>query len=205
MKIRNLKIRKLKIQNLKIQNSKIWNLKIRIWKFRVWIFGIRKLGIWKLGILYLGIWTFGIWKFRIQKFGIWKFRIWKFGIEHWKVKGLFFGLGSGSKTFLGPSYVDNQLWFYKYSPNFLFSIWPHFGPLLHFFCPFGAIFWSFGATLESGSGPKTFLEPTYVVNQLWFWKYSTIFLLLLRPNLGPFLGYFWSWGQVQKYFWDLLT
>ena len=39
-------------------------------------------------------------------------------IKKWK--GLFFGLGSGSKTFLRPTYVDNQLWFWKNSLNFLF-------------------------------------------------------------------------------------
>ena len=33
--------------------------------------------------------------------------------------GALFGV-SGSKSFLGPTYVDNQLWFWRYSPNFLF-------------------------------------------------------------------------------------
>ena len=112
------------------------------------------------------------------------------------MKGLLFQLGSGSKTFLGPTYVDNQLWFWKYNPNFLFKIWPQFWPLLQFFFgPFGAIFvvpW--GLFLQSGSGSKTFLEHTYVVNHLCFWKYSPIFLLLLRPNLGPFLPFLGLWG-----------
>ena len=36
---------------------------------------------------------------------------------------------------------------------------------------------------------KRFFEPTFLDNQLWFWKYSPIFLLLLRPNLGPFLPF----------------
>ena len=32
--------------------------------------------------------------------------------------GLFLGLESGSKTFSGPFYTDNQLWFWKQSPIF---------------------------------------------------------------------------------------
>ena len=31
-----------------------------------------------------------------------------------------------------------------------------------------------------------FLGPSNLEHQLWFWKYSRIFLLLLRPNLGLF-------------------
>ena len=73
-----------------------------------------------------------------------------------------------------------------------------FGHILGLFCtflgPLGLFFGPLGLFLESGSGSKTFLEPTYVVNQLWFWKYSPIFLLLLRPNLGPFLPFLGLWG-----------
>ena len=52
--------------------------------------------------------------------------------------GLFLGLRSGSKTFLGPTYVDSQLWFLKYSPIFLFLIRPDLG-LFPLFRPFGPI------------------------------------------------------------------
>merc|ERR1712215_205345 len=61
--------------------------------------------------------------------------------------GLFFGLGSGSKTFLEPTNVDYQFFFRKYSPVFFFLfsqilghfafVWP-FGVIL--FGPLGAIF-----------------------------------------------------------------
>ena len=44
----------------------------------------------------------------------------EYKISELKSERAFFGLGAGSKTFLGPTYVDNQLWFWKYSPNFLF-------------------------------------------------------------------------------------
>ena len=107
------------------------------------------------------------------------------------MKGLFFGLGSDSKTFLGPTYVDNQLWFWKYSPNFLFFLdlfCTFLGPLRLFFGPLGLLFW------VGGSGSKTFLLPTYEVNQLWFGKNSPNFLLLLWPNLGPFLPFLGLWG-----------
>ena len=154
--------------------------------------------------------------------------------------GLFLGSGSGSKTFLGPTYVDNQLWFWKYSSIFLFLIRPNFGPLLHFFglsglsfWPFRAIFgvgvwfknifgtnicrqsslvleiqlylfvfdsvkfWSFfvlfgpfGTIFGLGSGSKTFLRLAYIDNQLWFWKYSHIFLFLSQPHSGSFYVFF---------------
>ena len=113
----------------------------------------------------------------------------------WAFGGYFFGLGSDSKNLLLPTYIDNQLWFWKYSHIFLFSIWPHLGPFLHFFGPFGAIFFGpLGLIVWLGSGSKTFLEPTYVDNQLWFWKVSLIFSFLIWSNLGPFLNYFWAFG-----------
>ena len=52
----------------------------------------------------------------------------------------------------------------------------NFWPLLPFFGPFGAILGPWELLLGSVSGSKTFLEPTYVDNQFWFWKYSLIFL-----------------------------
>ena len=38
-----------------------------------------------------------------------------------------------------------------------------------------------------GSGSKASFGPTNVDYQLWFWKYSNIFLFLLRPHLGSTL------------------
>ena len=74
-----------------------------------------------------------------------------------------------------------------------------------FFGPLGLSFWPFWANLWVGVRFKTFLEPTYVDNQLWFWKVSLIFSFLIWSNLGPFLNYFWAfrgyflgWGQIQK-------
>ena len=93
-----------------------------------------------------------------------------------------------------------------------------FGASLALFWPFRAIlFGTLGLSMGLGSCSKTLLEPNYVDNQLWFWKYSPIFLFLIWPHLGPLalfwalwgyflvlLGYFWSRGQVQKHFWNLL-
>ena len=164
----------------------------------------------------------------------------------WALRGYFFGplglivwLGSGSKTFLEPTYVDNQLWFWKVSLIFSFLIWSNLGPFWTFwafrgfflagirfkkfiatylyrqptlvlevqpylfvfnlatFGAFFALFWALrgyffgplGLIVWLGSGSKTFLEPTYVENQLWFWKYSPIFLFIIWPNLGPFLHF----------------
>ena len=41
--------------------------------------------------------------------------------------GLFLVKGSVSKKSLGPNFVDNKLWFWKYSSNFLFFILATFG------------------------------------------------------------------------------
>ena len=161
--------------------------------------------------------------------------------------------GSGSKTFFETTNVDNQLWFWKYSPIFLFSIQPNLGPFLHFlgllglffgvvvsfkilfgtylcrkstlvlkvkpylffnmatfeafFCTFlilwGYLFGHLGLFLGSGPGSKIYLEPTYVHQQLWFWKYHPIFSFLIRPNLGPFCpfsGLFLGLGSSSKTF-----
>ena len=96
---------------------------------------------------------------------------------------LLLGLISGSKTFLGPSNVNNQLWFCKYSPIFLFLIRPHFGPLLHL---------SFGDIIGVGIRfKKTCLGPTNGDYQCQFWKCSLICLFLIRLNYGLFCT-FWT-------------
>ena len=69
--------------------------------------------------------------------------------------GLFWGLRSGSKTFLEPTYVVNQLWFLKYNHIFFLLLWPFLGPFL----PFLGL-WGLFLGLRSGS--KTFLGPTYI-------------------------------------------
>ena len=116
-----------------------------------------------------------------------------------------FGVGVRlQKTFLGLTYVDNQLCFFKYSSTCLFLVQQHFGPLLHFSGPLGLSFWPFWANLWVGVRFKIFLEPTYVDNQLWFWKVSLIFSFLIWSNLGPFWtfrafrGYFLGSDQIQK-------
>ena len=64
--------------------------------------------------------------------------------------GAFFWVRVRLKHFLKPTYVHNQLSFWKYSPISLFLIWPHLGPLALFWA-FGAIFWSFGAIFGVGT------------------------------------------------------
>ena len=53
----------------------------------------------------------------------------KFGVllQFLSPSGLFLVKGSGSKKSLGPNFVDNKLWFWKYSSNFLFFILATFG------------------------------------------------------------------------------
>ena len=99
------------------------------------------------------------------------------------------------KQFLEPTYVFNQLWFWKYSPIFLFLTWPHLGPLLHFFGPircyfFVALWGYFGL----GSASKTYLcrqsilvlevqSYLFVFDSAKFWAYLH-FLGFLGLSLG---------------------
>ena len=86
-----------------------------------------------------------------------------------------------------------------------------------FFWPFGAIFWLYGAIFGVGVRFKNIFGTSYVVNQLWFWKYSPIFFCFYWSHLGPLLhfffassglfylallGYLWGQGHVQKHFWN---
>ena len=88
----------------------------------------------------------------------------------WALRGYFFGGPLG--LFCGRGQVQKHFWnLPKLTINF------GFGRQLFLFVFNSAKFWAsfalflgpLGLFLESGSGSKTFLEPTYVVNQLWFW------------------------------------
>ena len=119
--------------------------------------------------------------------------------------GLLLGFGSGSKTFLGPTYVDNQLWFWKQNPIFLFFIWPHLGNFCTFFWPFGTIFlalWSYFWGRDQIQ--KQFLKPTcsqlilvlevqpylFVFNSAKFRAFFALLVLFLGLGSGSktFLG-----------------
>ena len=106
--------------------------------------------------------------------------------------GLFVGLGSGPKTFLGLTCVDNQYCFWKYSAIFLFLILQYLGGLLHFFLAlWGYLFGPLEPTFGSGSGPTFFWESINVDYQFLFWKHCPIFLFFSLSNLGPFFS-FWA-------------
>ena len=93
--------------------------------------------------------------------------------------GLFLGLGS-VKTFLRLTNVDYQFFVLEVRPYpFVFNL-----TTFEAFCTFGTL----GAILGLDSGIKTFLGPTYVDYQLWFWRYSPIFLFLIQLHLGSFLS-----------------
>ena len=122
----------------------------------------------------------------------------------WAFWGYFWGQGSGSKTFLRPAYIDNQLCFGSTAICCVFILTTFGASFAPFWALQGYIFGPLGLLLWSGS--KTFFKPTYVDNQLQFWKYCPIFSFSIRPNLGPiwtfsaFRGFFWVQGQVQKLF-----
>ena len=62
-----------------------------------------------------------------------------------------------------------------------------FGAFLHFLDTSGLVLGFFG----SGSGSKTFLEPTNVNYKFLFVKGNPVFLFLIKPNLGLFCT-FWA-------------
>ena len=121
------------------------------------------------------------------------FNLVKFGAflnYFWAFRGYFLGWGQIQKIYCYLPKLTTNFGFGCTAISFCFQfgrIWGLFctflGPSgLFFFGPLGLIVWL-------GSGSKTFLEPTYVENQLWFWKYSPIFLFIIWPNLGPFLHF----------------
>ena len=76
--------------------------------------------------------------------------------------GLFLGLRSGSNTFLEPTNVDYQFLFWKYSPIFLFSIWPNFGPFCNFLGPSG-LFLGLGFRLKNFFGTCLHRLTTFIL------------------------------------------
>ena len=121
-----------------------------------------------------------------------------------------FGVGFSFKNFFETCLYRQSTLVLEVQPYLSFFIWPHLWLPLHFFGPFVAISLALrgplGLYLWSGSGWKTFFEPTYVDNQLWFWNCSPIFMFLIWPNLGPFIhflglsGLFLGLGSSSKTF-----
>jgi len=59
-------------------------------------------------------------------------KFWEFFCTFWALRAYFFWVRIRFKNFFGPTYVNNQLWFLKYSPIFLFLLVTHWaGP--HYF------------------------------------------------------------------------
>ena len=108
---------------------------------------------------------------------------------------------SASFIFLGPSYEENQLWFWKYSPFFVFSTFIFGATFALFWALRGYLFGPLGLFLGSRSGSKTFFEATNVDYQFLFWKHSPIFFVFLFSKILGLVctfwalpGYFWGWG-----------
>ena len=72
-----------------------------------------------------------------------------------------------------PTYVEYQLWSWKYSSIFLLLIQPHLRP--HF------TFYGLSDKIKDWG-------PTNVYYQFWSWKYCHFFLLLIQGFFLPFLG-----------------
>ena len=104
------------------------------------------------------------------------------------------------KNFLGPTYVNNQLWFWKYSPIFLFLNWPHFGPLLHIFRPFGAILLALWGYLCAS---KHIFRAYWCRLSIFVLEVQPYFLFLIWPHLEP-LTYFRPFGAILWFFGAIL-
>ena len=103
--------------------------------------------------------------------------------------GLFLESGSGSKNIFG-TYLCSQSPLVLEVQPYLFSFTS---------AKFGAFFALCSYLWVWGQVHQNFLGLTFVEYQLWFWRYSPIFLFLVRPDLGLFLG------SGSKTFWDRLT
>ena len=117
----------------------------------------------------------------------------------WPQFGPFFALFwpfGRFKNFFGTYLCRKSTLVLKVKPYLFFNM----ATFEAFFCTFlilwGYLFGHLGLFLGSGPGSKIYLEPTYVHQQLWFWKYHPIFSFLIRPNLGPFLLFFGPLGLI---------
>ena len=126
--------------------------------------------------------------------------------------GAIFCIEVRFKNIFGTHLCRLYIFVLEVQPYLFVFISAKFWAFLHFLGSTVIFFFDLlGLFLESRSGSKIFLEPSNVDYKFLFWKYSPIFLFFIGPILGLFCtfwalrGYFWSWGQVQKLFWDLLT
>ena len=104
-------------------------------------------------------------------------------------------VGVRFKHFFGTYLCRQSSLVLEVQPFLFVFIWQHFGPLLHFFQSFCAIFSALWGYFGSGSGSNTFLESTYKDNQLLFMKCSSIFLFFIWTNLVPFFAFFGPFGD----------
>ena len=173
VEVRNLKLKKFEVEyiwswiNLKWKKSEVEE----IWSWR-------NLKSKKFEVEVIWSWR----NLKLRKFEVEEIQSWR---NFW---------GRVRLNFFWPTYVNNQLCFWKSSPIVLFYLAIFETSFVIFWALQGFFFLLFGAIFGSRSGSKTFLEPTYVDNCLW---YSQIFLFLIRPNLGPFCT-FWA---LRGYFW----
>ena len=128
-------------------------------------------------------------KFKVEKFEVEE--IWSWG----QVQNLF-----------GTYLCIQSTWVLKVKPFFFVFNFAEFRASFALFWAFLGylmVLWAyFMALWDYYSGrcqvQNQFLELTNEVNQLWFWKYSPIFLFLIRPQLGLFFALF---GLFLSYFW----
>ena len=126
--------------------------------------------------------------------------------------GALFGVGVRFKNFFGTYLYRQSTLVLEVKPYlFVFNLatfgasFVLFWALRDYFLVLWAFFWGCDQV------QKQFLELTYVVNQLWFWKYSPVFLVFIRPSFGPFLhflclsGLFLGLGSGSKLSRQLLT
>ena len=66
---------------------------------------------------------------------------------------------------------------------------------------FLALFGPLGAIFGVGVRFKKFFWLTYEDNQLWFWKCSPIFFILIRQHLGPLFQLFGPFGAIFLALW----
>ena len=124
-----------------------------------------------------------------------------------------FGVGVRFKAFFEPKNVDynffllkwNQLRFWRTALSFCF-IGTHFGPLLHFFVPFRAIFLTRWSYFWGHCQVQKLFWSLPILTISFSFGSTGLYFFLIQPNLGPFLhflglsGLFLGLGSGSKLF-----
>ena len=112
------------------------------------------------------------------------------------ISWLFLELLLGSKTFVGPTYVNNQLWFWKYSLIFFVFNFATFGASFALFGSLRAIFWPFWAFLVVGVRFKNFFGTNLCIQLALVLKIQPYVFVFDMAEFRAFYALFGPFGAI---------